>query len=141
MHASHGVLLVLQRLGISPFESAGAIEPGGHFGRPISDVLALVSTVGNVGAGLASKQGLGELLHLDATVVDVELAVDHMVRSSEHPREGVTVGRPPGMAGMEWAGGIRAHVFHVDGAAVADVGSSVPGHALVDHVFDHFVEP
>ena len=138
VHARKRGALVREGVGVAPLER---IDIGGHLGRPIPDVLALVATLRYGRSRLPSSERLTEAHHLHAAVVDVELAMHDVARAAEHPCQRVAICRPAGVSGMQRTGRVGADVLDVHRSTMADLELRVAVDAVVQHGVDHLVQP
>ena len=106
---------------LTPFEDIDTI---GDLGRPIHDVLTLVSPVGDLLAATSRLERGHEQLHLGATIVEVVLAFDHMTATLEDAGQRIAVGGATTVTGMERSGRVGAHEFEEDPRPRSRIGSS-----------------
>ncbi len=137
VHRGQCVGDVAQRTLTTPL---GSIDPVRHLAGPLGDVRALVAVLGKLGVVLARCQRRTEELHLNAPVVDVELALYAVPTPGEDPSEGVPEGAPPAVACVEWARRVGADVLDVGGNTGTDVEARVAV-ARLDDLGEDVVQP
>ena len=113
----------------------------GELRRPLGDVVTLIAAVGRLVAPLASRERVGEQLHLHAAVVQVELTVGHVAAPLEHVAQRVAVRGPAAAPGVHGAGRVGRDELDVDARAFADVVAGEAVDAGVDDVAQHVVQP
>lgn len=74
----------------------------------------MISVLGDRLAGCGSQYGRTEPIHLDATVVDVELRGNVSTGSMQYASQGVTHGGPAGVTQVQWAGGVGRDELDID---------------------------
>ena len=83
----------------------------------LGDVRAAVAVLGDLLAARPRPDGLGELAHLRAVVVGVELARDLVALKGEQPRERVAVRRVARVADVHGPGRVRGDELDIDALA------------------------
>ena len=124
--------------GVAPLQG---LDAGGHLGRPLPDVVAVVAVGGRLGALLAGHEGFGEGVHLTAAVVEVVLPVRGEAAAGQNVAERVAVGRPAPAAHVQRPGGVRTHELHVHRRPGTEVVAGVTVDPVGDHLTQHVVQP
>ncbi len=136
------VLMGGQRPRITPLHRVRGIAGFGmHLGRPVDDVLPVVTVLGHVMASRTGRQRGGEVLHLQPTVVDVELAHHFVPAAFVEAGHRIAVASAPAMAGVQGPGRVGTHELdnHPGAVTLVDPGPTVgPGG---DHIGQDVVQP
>ena len=117
------------------------IHVGRHLGGPVHDVPTVVAVLRDLPTGGTGGQRGGELLHLDAAVVDVELPLHLVAAPFVEARHRVAVAGSPAVAGVQGTRRVGAHELDDDPRSGTGVEPTPAVGSGSHHVGQHLVQP